>query len=76
MSMSYETILIERSEQGFATLVLNRPDKLNALSIQMRKEIAAAIDTLENDADVRVLILTGAGRAFTAGLDLSEWALP
>ena len=74
--MDYETILVERSEEGFATLVLNRPDKLNTLSIKMRQEIAAAIDALEADPVIRVLILTGAGRAFTAGLDLDEWAAP
>lgn len=74
--MDYETILVERSQEGFATLVLNRPDKLNTLSIRLRQELAAAIDVLEADPAVRVLILTGAGRAFTAGLDLDEWAAP
>ena len=74
MRMDFETILVERSAEGFATLVLNRPDKLNTLSIRMRQELAAAIDALEADPAVRVLILTGAGRAFTAGLDLDEWA--
>lgn len=74
--MDFETLLVERSADGFATLVLNRPDKLNTLSISMRREMAAAIDALEADPMVRVLILTGAGRAFTAGLDLDEWAAP
>ncbi|MGH8783719.1 MAG: enoyl-CoA hydratase [Cupriavidus necator] len=74
--MNYETILVERSGDGFATLVLNRPDKLNTLSIRLRQELAAAIAELEADPAVRVLILTGAGRAFTAGLDLDEWAAP
>ena len=74
--MGYETILVERCADGFATLVLNRPDKLNTLSIGLRQELASAIDVLEADAEVRVLILTGAGRAFTAGLDLDEWAAP
>ncbi len=69
---AYETILVERSDEGFATLVLNRPDKLNALSTRMRSEISDAVDVLEADPRVRVLILTGAGRAFTAGLDLDE----
>jgi enoyl-CoA hydratase len=72
----YQTLLVERSDEGFATLVLNRPDKLNALSIRLRQELAAAIDALEADPAIRVLILTGAGRAFTAGLDLDEWAAP
>ncbi|HEV7575214.1 MAG TPA: enoyl-CoA hydratase [Caldimonas sp.] len=74
--MAFETILVERSADGFATLVLNRPDKLNTLSIKMRQEFSAAIDELEADAAIRVLILTGAGRAFTAGLDLDEWSAP
>ena len=76
MPDSCETILLERSPDGFATLTLNRPDKLNTLSIRMRQEIDAAICRLESEPDVRVLILTGAGRAFTAGLDLDEWAAP
>ena len=74
--MMGSSVLVERSAAGFATLVLNRPDKLNTLSIGLRQELAAAIDVLEADAEVCVLILTGAGRAFTAGLDLDEWAAP
>ena len=66
--MSDAQILVERSPDGHATVVLNRPKKLNVLSIQMRREFAAAIDELEADPAIRVLILTGAGRAFTAGL--------
>ncbi|MDR3453454.1 MAG: enoyl-CoA hydratase-related protein [Rhodoferax sp.] len=60
--MIYETIIVECSQEGFATLVLNRPGKLNTLSIRMRQEMAAAVDPLEADPAVRVLILTGAGR--------------
>ena len=69
-------VLVERSEDGFATLVLNRPKKLNTLSIEMRIAFAAAIDALEADPAIRVLILTGAGRSFTAGIDLDEWQGP
>jgi enoyl-CoA hydratase len=76
MGMAYDTLLVERSDEGFATIVFNRPDKLNTLSIRLRQELAAAVDALQADAGVRVLILTGAGRAFTAGLDLDEWAAP
>jgi enoyl-CoA hydratase len=76
MEASYRSILVERSDAGHATIVLNRPDKLNTLSIAMRGEIAAAVDALEADPAIRVLILTGAGRAFTAGLDLDEWTAP
>lgn len=56
-----------------ATVTLNRPDAMNALSRAMRRDLAAAMRTLEADDTVRVVILTGAGdRAFTAGLDLKE----
>ena len=72
-SAAFEAIVVERNDEGFATLALNRPDKLNTLSIRMRQEIGLAIDELEADPRVRVLILTGTGRAFTAGLDLDEW---
>ncbi len=70
---SFEAIVVERNDAGFATLRLNRPQKLNTLSIRMRQEIGTAINALEADAKVRVLILTGTGRAFSAGLDLDEW---
>ena len=76
MAAPYETLLLERSDEAFATIVFNRPDKLNTLSIRLRQELRAAVDALEADPAVRVLILTGAGRAFTAGLDLDEWAAP
>ena len=47
MSPAFETILVERFAEGFATLVFNRPDKLNALSIGLRREMAAAVNRLE-----------------------------
>ena len=71
-----DELLVQRSDEGFVTLVMNRPHKLNTLSIRMRQKLDAAIDALEADPSVRVLILTGAGRAFTVGLDLDEWAGP
>ncbi len=67
-------LLVERHADGFATVVLNRPQKLNTLSIALRRELAQAVAELEADPAVRVLVLTGAGRAFSAGLDLDEWA--
>lgn len=73
MTTTYRTILVERAARGYAIVTLNRPDKLNALSVELRTELIAAIDALEADPAIRVLILTGAGRAFTAGLDLHEW---
>jgi len=71
-SPSYRTVIVERHPAGYAVLTLNRPEKLNALSMQLRGELVAAIEQLRSDAAVRVLILTGAGRAFCAGLDLDE----
>ncbi|MDR3453386.1 MAG: enoyl-CoA hydratase [Rhodoferax sp.] len=73
MNTSYRTIQVIRSEEGFATIVLNRPDKLNTLSNELRGELIAAVAALESDSGIRVLILTGAGRAFSAGMDLEEW---
>lgn len=67
----YKTVHIERAE-GYAVLTLNRPQAMNSLSRELLGEIAAAIDELERDPGIRVLILTGAGRAFCAGLDLKE----
>jgi enoyl-CoA hydratase/carnithine racemase len=58
---------------GIATLTLNRPEKLNAISYAMADSLLAALDALEADAGVRAIILTGAGdRAFSAGADIAE----
>lgn len=70
---AYENLLVERHPDGFATVVFNRPEKLNTLSIALRQELAGAVAALEADPVIRVLIVTGAGRAFSAGLDLDEW---
>ncbi|UCG13004.1 MAG: enoyl-CoA hydratase/isomerase family protein [Deltaproteobacteria bacterium] len=70
--MAYENILFE-VEAGIATLTFNRPKVLNALTFETIKELAAAIRSVEENEDVRVLILTGAGdRAFVAGADIKE----
>ena len=68
--MSYENILLAR-DGGIGTLTLNRPDKLNAFSGTMRQELADALVELERDPSVRVIIVTGAGRAFCAGADIA-----
>jgi enoyl-CoA hydratase len=69
--MSEPVLLVERTGE-IATVTLNRPHAMNALSRELRGEIARAVDELEADPEVRVMILTGAGRAFCAGLDLKE----
>jgi len=65
-------VLVAR-EGAVAIVTLNRPHAMNALSKSLRRQLAAALIDLEADADVRVIVLTGAGdRAFSAGLDLKE----
>jgi enoyl-CoA hydratase/carnithine racemase len=71
--MTYEAIRYEVDE-GVATLTLARPDKLNAFTVQMMDEMLDALDQVDADDDVRALIVTGAGRAFCAGADLSAGA--
>jgi enoyl-CoA hydratase len=70
--MTDDLLLIEKHPDGYAVLTLNRPGAMNALSSGLRRALAETVDQLEADPAVRVLILTGAGRAFTAGLDLKE----
>lgn len=69
--MSEPVLLIEKSE-GIATLTLNRPDQMNALSLELRRALEETLTELRADRDTGVVILTGAGRAFCAGLDLKE----
>jgi len=68
--MEYEDLLLEKKD-GIATITLNAPDKMNALTMGMRKSILSVTDELAKDDEVRVVIVTGAGRGFCAGADLS-----
>jgi len=70
--MHYKTILVEKRD-GIAIITFNRPEKLNALNIEMRIEFLNALDELELDDEIRVVIVTGAGRAFCAGADISTF---
>src|SRR5215217_2695956 len=72
--MSYENILFG-IEGGIAKLTLNRPDKLNSFTQAMHLEVRDAFDRIRADSTVRVLVLTGAGRGFCAGQDLSDRAV-
>ena len=69
--MDFETIILKK-EGHVATLTMNRPDMMNALSTRMLQEMVAAVGELSQDDDVRVVILTGAGRVFCSGADVSK----
>lgn len=71
---NYETILVEK-RGSVAILTINRPDKLNALGYKVHIEGVEALEDLRKDAEVRVVVITGAGeKAFIAGADISEFA--
>jgi len=67
----YTAIIYETSE-GIATITLNRPEVLNAINVVLSRELTEALARADQDPDVRVVILKGAGRAFSAGADLKE----
>ncbi|MGH6778018.1 MAG: enoyl-CoA hydratase-related protein, partial [Bradyrhizobium sp.] len=71
--MAYETITYEVAER-ILTLTLNRPDKLNAFNATMQHELIDAFDRADRDDDIRAIVVTGAGRAFCAGADVSGGA--
>jgi 2-(1,2-epoxy-1,2-dihydrophenyl)acetyl-CoA isomerase len=72
--MNYQNILFD-VDNGVARLTLNRPDKLNSFNGAMHGELRAALDTVQNDKSIRVLVISGAGRAFCAGQDLADPAM-
>ena len=70
--MAYENIIFEK-EDNIAVITFNRPEAMNALNNQTRAEFAAAIDEVAADDEIKVLILTGSGKAFVAGTDIKEF---
>jgi enoyl-CoA hydratase/3-hydroxypropionyl-coenzyme A dehydratase len=70
---AFETVIYEKDGEGVARLTLNRPDKLNAVNLQMRDELWQALLAFRDDPDARALIVRGAGSAFCSGADLSEF---
>ena len=71
--MPDDTVLVELdTDAGVATVTLNRPDALNALTVPMKQALLAAFRRLEREKPIRAVVLTGAGRAFCAGQDLRE----
>jgi len=72
--MNFETITFT-VDAGIARLTLNRPDKLNSFNSEMHAELRVALDHIQDNKAIRVLVLTGAGRAFCAGQDLADRAM-
>jgi len=68
--MEYQTIILEKNDK-IATLTLNRPEKLNALNPQMMAELLDAFRSISQDEETQILVITGAGRGFCSGADLS-----
>ena len=68
----WQTVTVD-VEDGIAWVTLNRPEKRNAMSPTLNREMRDVLETVEQDADARVLVLTGAGTAWTAGMDLKEY---
>lgn len=72
--MSDETVLLDRAN-GVAHITLNRPDRLNSFTVAMHERLSAVLDQIEGDPAIRAVLLTGAGRGFCAGQDLSDRAV-
>src|SRR5262245_43053832 len=71
MLQEYKTLLVHTAE-GIMTITLNRPDALNALDLVMREELAEVLYTIRDEPDIKVVALTGTGRAFCAGGDIKS----
>ena len=71
--LGFETIVYEKAPPR-ATITLNRPEVLNAFDFRMLRELARACEDASWDDDVRVVVLTGTGRAFCVGADLKSWS--
>jgi enoyl-CoA hydratase len=70
-----DNVLIDQPAEGVTRLTLNRPERLNTLTLELVNEVHEALDAVDADHDCRVVILTGAGRGFCAGLDLNGFGV-
>ena len=68
-------VIVEKHD-GYAVVSLNRPESMNALSRELRDDFVQALEDCQADEAIRVLIITGKGKAFSAGFDLKELASP
>src|SRR6266550_5320359 len=66
------SFLLEKNAQGVATITLNRPERLNALTFEVYRELTDTFAGLRNEASIRAVVITGAGRAFCSGGDVHE----
>jgi 2-(1,2-epoxy-1,2-dihydrophenyl)acetyl-CoA isomerase len=71
-SANYQSLLVETTATGVCTITMNRPERLNAVNADLAKELPAAVNAAAVDDTVRVVVITGAGRGFCVGLDLTE----
>ncbi len=70
--MSYKTVIVEQKEH-VGVITLNRPETMNTFSSEMAKELNQALIQFDNDKEVRVVVVKGAGKAFSVGIDVSEF---
>jgi enoyl-CoA hydratase/carnithine racemase len=73
LNQEYETILFEKIDK-IAVITLNRPDRMNAINVQMNADLKNSLKVAKEDSDVRTIVITGAGKAFCAGADVQEFA--
>jgi len=72
--MRYENIIVDIGDDFVAEIILNRPDSLNTFTIPLARELNQALQELDSESQVRVIILKGAGKAFCAGIDISDFS--
>ena len=72
-TMDYKNVIVEVGEDLVGTITLNRPKNLNTFTLDLARELNSALEELDNDSSVRVIIIRGAGRAFCAGIDVSDF---
>lgn len=73
-AQAYENVLVDKRDDGVAVVTLNRPKALNALCYALFEDLNGALTSLDKDADVKAIVLTGSEKAFAAGADIKEMA--